>query len=244
MAGAAPDRFTPREEERKPDEKSQRAAGSRFRDRDHRAAPVRRLRRASRPLRLRRHLRARPPERGRARLPAGRARPRARARADDHALPRRQLRIGLQLGGRRRPGRGTAETARPRLVLDRAEYLRHERVRRLVPRGGHRADAGGQSRHARRRRRPQHGRVLQPSRRHPLFGPAAQPRLRGAARDQVLVPRQRDGWPVADGIQDRDPVRPRRQGGGEDDALDRSDDRAFRLRVLRPQHAELRALGG
>ena len=41
--------------------------------------------------------------------------------------------------------------------------------------------------------------------------------------DQVLVPRQRDGWPLADGPQDRDRVRPRRQGGGEDDALDRPD---------------------
>ena len=37
-----------------------------------------------------------------------------------------------------------------------------------------------------------------------LVGPAPQPRLGEAARHQVLVPRQRDGWPVADGIQDRD----------------------------------------
>ena len=39
---------------------------------------------------------------------------------------------------------------------------------------------------------------LQPSARHPLERPAARPRLRAAARRQVLVPRQRDGRPLAD----------------------------------------------
>ena len=63
--------------------------------------------------------------------------------------------------------------------------------------------------------------------------PAPRPRLGGAARRQVLVPRQRDGRPLADGQQDRDRVRPRRHRGGEADAADRSDDRA-RRRAARP----------
>ena len=41
-------------------------------------------------------------------LPRRRARAGARAGADDHALSRRQLRLRLQLGGRRRPGRRSA----------------------------------------------------------------------------------------------------------------------------------------
>ena len=57
-----------------------------------------------------------------------------------------------------------AAPARPRLDVDRDQPVRHQRVHRLVPRRRHRADAGGQSRHARRRCRPQHGRILQPSR--------------------------------------------------------------------------------
>ena len=57
----------------------------------------------------------------------------ARARADDHALSRRQLRLRLQLGGRRRAGREAAAPARPRLDVDRAEHVRHQRVHRLVP---------------------------------------------------------------------------------------------------------------
>ena len=42
--------------------------------------------------------------------------------ADHHALSRRQLRLRLQLGGRRRPGRGAPAPARPRLDVDRAEH--------------------------------------------------------------------------------------------------------------------------
>ena len=44
-----------------------------------------------------------------------------------------------------------AAPARPRLDVDRDQHVRHQRVHRLVPRRRHRADAGGQSRHARRR---------------------------------------------------------------------------------------------
>ena len=112
--------------------------------------------------------------------------------------------------------------ARPRLDVDRDQHVRHQRVHRLVPRGRHRADAGGQPRHARRRCGAQPGRVLQPSRRHGAVRPAPQARLGQAARRQVLVPRQRDGRPVADGGEDRDRVRPHRRRGGQDDEVDRS----------------------
>jgi alpha-N-arabinofuranosidase len=53
-------------------------------------------------------------------------------------------------------------------------------------------------------------RILQPSRRHRLVGPAHQARLEEAARHQVLVPRQRGRRSLADGAQDRDRIWPRR----------------------------------
>jgi hypothetical protein len=127
------------------------------------------------PLRLRRHLRARTSGRRPARLPARRARAGARARPHDHALPRRQLRVGLQLGGRRGPDRPEAAAARPRLDVDRAQHLRNQRVHRLVPGGGRRADAGGQPRDARAGRRAQPGRVLQPTRAAPRSQTCAAP---------------------------------------------------------------------
>ena len=45
-------------------------------------------------------------------------------------LPRRQLRLRLPLGGRRRPARGAAAPPRPRLALDRDQRGRPRRVRR------------------------------------------------------------------------------------------------------------------
>ena len=123
---------------------------------------VRHLRGAPRPLRLRRHLRARPPDRRRARVPRRRAGADARARRHDRALPGRQLHVGLQLGGRGRAGREPTEEARPCLVLDRAEHLRHQRVHRLVQGRLRRADARRQSRHARPRRGARVPGILQP----------------------------------------------------------------------------------
>ena len=64
------------------------------------------------------------------------------------------------------PGRQASDAAGPRLVLDRAEHVRHQRVHRLVSRRRSRAHARRQSRHARRRCRAQPRRILQPSRRH------------------------------------------------------------------------------
>ena len=83
-------------------------------------APVRLVRRAPRPLRVRRDLRARrtptADEHGFRRDVAELV---ARSRRADPPLPRRQLRLRLQLGGRRRPGRAAPDPARPGLAVDR-----------------------------------------------------------------------------------------------------------------------------
>ena len=57
----------------------------------------------------------------------------------------------LQLGRRRRTGRAAAAPARSCVAVDRDQSVRHQRIHRLVPRCRHRADAGRQPRHARRR---------------------------------------------------------------------------------------------
>ena len=211
-----------------PHEASQRPPRSRFCHRRDRPAPVWRLRRASRALRLWRHLRTRPSDRRREGLPGRRAGAGQGARADHHALSRRQFRLRLQLGGRGGPAQPASDQAGPRLVLDRAQHVRHQRVHGLVPRRAGRADACGQSRHARRRCRTQSRRVLQSPLRQPLRGPAACPRLREAARREVLVPRQRNGRPLADGAQDRHRIRPRRRRGRQVDAVGRPDPSCWR----------------
>ena len=170
--------------------------------RRHRPPAVRRVRRAPRPVRLRRHLRAGPSAGRRARLPARRAGAGARAGADDRALSRRQLRLGLQLGGRHRPARAAAAPARSRLAVDRDQCVRHRRVHRLVSRSRRGADARGQPRYARCGRRAQPGRVLQPSGRHRAVRPAPRAWPGATAWRQVLVPGQRNGRPLADGRED------------------------------------------
>ena len=124
---------------------------------------------------------------------------------DRRALPRRQLRLRLPLGGRRRPARPAPAPARPGLALDRDQRVRHRRVH---------ATGAGQAgvepmlavnlgtRGVQEALRP--ARVLQP--------PAAAPSLsdlrrangaRRPVRRRAVVPRQRDGRPVADRAQDR-----------------------------------------
>ena len=83
---------------------SHRPAAPRLPRRRGRPPPVRLVRRAPRARRLHRHLRAGPRDRRRARLPPRRRRPDPRARRQHGPLPRRQLRLQLRLGGRRRPG--------------------------------------------------------------------------------------------------------------------------------------------
>ena len=123
--------------------------------------PVRLLRRAPRPLRLRRHLRARAPDGRRRGLPPGRHRARQRARRLDHPLPRRQLRLGLPLGGQRRPARGAPAPPRPRLALDRDERGRAARVLVVARQGRQRAHARRQPRHPRHARGARPARVLE-----------------------------------------------------------------------------------
>ena len=130
------------------------------------------------PLRLHRHLRARPPHGRRRRVPPGRHRPGQGARRLDDPLPRRQLRLRLPLGGRRRPGRGPAPPPRPRLALHRDQRGRPPRVRQLVGKVGSELMYARQPRHPRRPRGPRRPRVRQPPRRHDVVGPAASPTAR------------------------------------------------------------------
>ena len=161
-----------------------------------------------------------------------RARPGPRAGRHRGPLPGRQLRLQLRLGGRRRPEGAAAAPARPGLAGDRAEPVRHRRVRRLGPQGRRRADLGGQPRHPRHHARPSSCSSTATSRPAPS---CADRRVangaRGAARHQDLVPGQRDGRPLADRPQDRRGVRPARRGDRQRDAPGRPGPRAGRLRV-------------
>ena len=113
-------------------------------------AAVRRLRRASRPLRLRRHLRARPPDGRRAGLPAATcSRWCASSAPTIMRYPGGNFVSGYNWEDGVGPVDEPAAAARPRLDVDRDQRVRHQRVRRLVPARRHRADAGGQPRHAR-----------------------------------------------------------------------------------------------
>ena len=104
--------------------------------------------------------------------------------------------------------------ARPRLALHRDQPGRHRRLHRL----GAAASAiepmlGRQPRHPRRAPRPiDLLAVLQRRGRHRWPDRRVEERPRRAARHPGLVPRQRDGRPVADGPQDRRGVRPARRG--------------------------------
>ncbi len=148
----------------------------------HRSAPVRRLRRAPRPLRLWRHLRARPPDRRREGLPPRRARAGARARRRRScAIPAATsspATTGRTASARSRSGRARLDlawfTTEPN-TFGTNEFIDWCRA------AEHRADAGGQPRHPRRRRRAQPRRVLQPSRRH-RTGPTCAASTAGRSR--------------------------------------------------------------
>ena len=106
-----------------------------------------------------------------------------RARRDGRPLPRRQLRVRLQLGGRHRPRRRTAGPPRPRMEDRGDEPVRHRRVHALDASRRVRADGRRQPRHAGDRGGLQPARVRQPPRRHALVRPAGRrtaPRTRTA----------------------------------------------------------------
>ena len=120
------------------------------------------------------------------------------SRRADRPLSGRQFRLWVQLAGRRGTEATAADRARTGVELDRDESVRHQRVHRLVPDGGHRAAAGNELRDrlcgdGRRLRR-----VLQLRSRHQVERSPSLARLREAAQRALLVSRQRDGRAVAD----------------------------------------------
>ena len=166
----------------------------------HRRGPadrLRRVRRAHGPVRLRGRVRPRQPARRRARVPPRRAR-RARAPpAHRHAVPGRQLRLGLPLAGRHRAPGGSTDGAGARLAEHRAQRVRHRRVPRPVPPHALGSDAGRQPRDGHAGGGARLGRVLQRPARLAGGGPAGRERSRRALRREVVVPGQRDGRRVA-----------------------------------------------
>jgi hypothetical protein len=188
-------------------------------------------------------LRARPPDRRRQRHARRRHRARSRAEDSGRSLPRRQFRLRLQLGGRRRPARQAPDPPRPRLAHLRLERRRRARVRRLVRRGRLGDDAGHQPGLARPRRSAQLRRIRQRPDRQLLGRPAQGERAGGAVRRQALVPRQRDGRPVAGRPQDRPRIRPPRQRSRQDPARLRPDAAADRLRLVALRHGDLSRVG-
>ena len=171
---------------------------------------------------------------------------RARGQGDrraDRPVSGRQFRLRIQLARRRRPEATAADGARAGVELDGNESVRHQRVHRLVPVGGHRAAAGNELRHrhggdGRRLRR-----VLQLRARHQVERSASLARLRAAAQRALLVPRQRDGRAVADRAAAGARVRPQGARRGAADARHRRQSAADRLRVERHEHAPIPDLG-
>ena len=173
------------------------------------------------PLRLRRHLRARPPDRRRARLSRRRAGADARARRRPScAIPAATsspATTGRTASARRSSARrgSTWPGARPRPTSSAPTSSSPGAARPVSSRCWRSISA-----RAGRTRRASFLEYCN----HPggtaLLGPAPRARLRAAARHQVLVPGQRDGWPLADLPQDRAGIRPRRAGDRQGDALD------------------------
>ena len=176
--------------------------------------------------RLRRDLRAGPPDRGRGRLPRRRAGADARARRHRRPLPGRQLRLRLRLGGRRRPARERPTRLDLAWRSIEPNEVGTDEFMAWARKAGAEPMLRGQPRHARRRRGAQPGRVLQRAGGQPLRRLARGERPRRPLRHEALVPRQRDGRPVAGRAQDRGRVRPAGRRGGQGDAARRPVDRA------------------
>ena len=163
--------------------------------------------------------------------------------AHRHALPGRQLRVGVPLGGRHRTGGRASVPVGPGLAVPRAQHHRPARVRRLGPAGRHRGDDGGEPRHPRSPGGLRPARVHQPPGRDLLVGPPDRQRGQGSVRVPPLVPRQRDGRAVADRAQDRVRVRAARRRDRSGDAAGRRRHRAGRMRLVERADADLRGLG-
>ena len=128
-----------------------------------------------------------------------RRRPRSEgARRADRPLSGRQLRLGLQLAGRRRAEGAAADRPRAGVEFDGIEPVRHQRIRRVVPSDRERTAARPQFRHRLGGNGGGAGRILQRRAWDEMERAASIARLRAASRREVLVPGQRDGRPVAD----------------------------------------------
>ena len=163
-----------------------------------------------------------------------RARPDPRARRHPGPLPRRQLRLRLPLGGRRRPGRTGARPAGPGLARhrDRTSSALDEFMA-WAARGRRRADDGGQPRHPRHPGGPATCSSTATTRGGTRLSDLR--RSHGAEEPHgitAVVPGQRDGRPVADRAQDRRRVRPARRRDRPGDAAWSTRARTGRLRQL------------
>ena len=182
------------------------------------------------------------------RLPRATCRAGPRARGHARALPRRQLRLRLPLGGRRRPGRATGPRRLDLAWRSDRDQRRSASTSSSTGRGERRrrADDGGQPRHPRRAGGPatcceytNHPDAARP-------GPTCA-RQHGAREPHGIrvwcLGNEMDGpWQI--GPQDRRRVRPARRGDRPGDAADRPGARARRLRQLQPRDADLRRVGG
>ena len=161
------------------------------------------------------------------------------------ALPRRQLRLRLPLGGRRRPGRAPARAGStwPGAASRPTRWASNEFVgwaRRTGVEPMMAVNLGT--------RGVQEACDLLEYANHP--GGTALSDLRArhgaprAARHPAVVPGQRDGRPLADRAQDGRRVRPPRRRDRPGDAPGRPEHRARGLRQLQQRDADLRRVGG
>ena len=194
-------------------------------------------------MRLRRHLRTGASDRRCRGLPPGRHRPRERARCLCHPLPGRQLRLRLPLGGQRRPAGGASASARPRLALHRDQRGRPARVLVVARQGRQRAHARRQSRHPWHARGARPPGVLEHQGRHGAVRPPRGQRPHRAVRRAHVVPRQRDGRPMAARPPLGRRLRQDRLADRQGAAAGRPRPRARGVRILQRPHADLRRVG-
>ena len=165
--------------------------------------------------------------------------------AHDHALSRRQLRLRLQLGGRRRPGRASA---RPASTTPGSPPSRTPSAPTSSSTGAgwpasSRCWPSTSARAVRRTPGISSNTATIPAAPH-YVRPAPQARLGAAARREVLVPGQRDGRALAD----LRATPPTNMAASPQEAakimkLGRRLHRAGRLRILGPQDGDVRRLG-
>ena len=211
--------------------------------RDRRPA-LRRLPRASRPRHLYRHLRARPPHRRRERH--------ARRRRSSSCATSRCPMVRYPGGNfvsayNWEDGIGPREQRPTRLDLawhtSESNQVGIHEFADWCETVGHRDDAGRQPRLARPRCRRATSSNTSTIPAAATGATCASQRPRRAVRRQALVPRQRDGRPLAGRPQDRRRIWPARQRDRQGAARLRQVARADRLRLVALGHADLSRVG-